>query len=86
MSDHDDVSSTTTSTLVYNSMEPELETLTSSTAIQKIKRDLKSAVSPLFQHQLILSQQYPSSQHVIQTSSTNMNDSRLNMNMSTIRY
>jgi hypothetical protein len=85
MSDHDDVSSTTTSTLVYNSMESELETLTSSTAIQKIKRDLKSAVSPL-QHQLILSQQYPSSQHVIQTSSTNMNDSRLNMNMSTIRY
>lgn len=81
MSDHDDVSSTTTSTLVYNSIQPQSQTLTSSTAIEQIKNHLQSGLSPLLQHQ-----QYPPTQHVIQTSSTNMNDSRLNVKMSTFRY
>jgi hypothetical protein len=82
--DHDDVSSTTTTTVVYNSNQPQLQTLTPPTTNQNMKNGLKPPSSSTFRFQPPLNQPYLPSQHVIQTPSTIMNDSRLNMQMSTI--
>jgi hypothetical protein len=78
--DHNNVSSTTT-TVIYNSIQPQSRRPSSPAAIQRIKTQLKSQLPLMLPHQ-----QYLSSQHVMQTPSTNMNDSRLDTKMSTIRY
>ncbi len=84
--DHNDVLATTTTTVLYNPGQPQLQRSTSPTRIQQIKRDLISQLSPIILRQPTLNQQYLPSQHIVQTSSTNMNDPRSNMPKPTIRY
>lgn len=82
--DHNDVSSmTTTTTVVYNSLQPQHQT-SSSIAIQKIKSELQSQLS-MFRRPPPLNQSYLSPQHVIQAPSNDFNDSRLDMNVLTIK-
>jgi len=86
--DHNDVSSTT-ATVLYDVIQPQplsqSQISTPCATIQQIKNHLKSQLSPIFRRQSIPNEQYLSPQHVIQTPS-NMNDTRLNTQMSTIRY
>jgi hypothetical protein len=86
--DHNDVSSTT-ATVLYDVIQPQplsqSQISTPCATIQQIKNHLKSQLSPIFRRQSIPNEQYLSPQHVIQTPS-NMNDNRLNTQMSTIRY
>ena len=82
--DHNDVSSmTTTTTVVYNSLQPQHQT-SQSIAIQKIKSELQSQL-PMFRRPTPLNQSYLSPQHVIQAPSNDFNDSRLDMNLLTIK-
>jgi len=86
--DHNDVSSTT-ATVLYDVIQPQplsqSQISTPCATIQQIKNHLKSQLSPIFRRQSIPNEQYLSPQHVIQTPS-NMNDTRLNTQMPTIRY
>jgi hypothetical protein len=78
--DHNDVSSTT-STVVFNTMQPQ-SSASHTTYQQQLTNNLNSQLSPTLRRQ----PSYLLSQHVIQTPPPNMNDPRLNMQMSTIRY
>ena len=101
--DHNDVSSTTT-TVVFSALQPPLPppppSSSSHTPIQQIKNEVKTQLSPLYRRQPTSSnsppicsstnQQYLSTQHVIQTPSSNNMDTQSNIQMSptlkTIRY
>ena len=84
--DPKDVSLTTTTTVVYNSVQPPPQTSTSPTINQQTKTESNHQLSPImYRHQTGTNQQYLSPQHVIQTPSTNMNETRLNMQIPTIR-
>jgi hypothetical protein len=99
--DHNDVSSTTT-TVVFSALQPPIPPppppSTSHTPIQQIKNEVKTQLSPLYRRQQTpnsppicssTNQPYLSSQHVIQTPSSNM-DTQSNIQMSptlkAIRY
>ncbi|CAF1403895.1 unnamed protein product [Adineta steineri] len=88
--DHNDVSSTTTSgfhdvTQSHSQLQIQSPVLsTSDLAIQQIKNDLKSQLTPILPRQSTFNPQYLSPQHVIQTPSSNMNDSRIPMPISAI--
>lgn len=73
--DHSDISSmTTTTTVVYNSVQPQYQPSSSAIAIQKIACDLKSQVASAMVSQPTIDPSYTSSQLVIQTPVNNMND------------
>jgi len=99
--DHNDVSSTTT-TVVFSALQPPPPPPppppSSQTPIQQIKNEFKSQLSPIYRRQQTsnsppicssTNQQYLSSQHVIQTPSSNL-DTQSNIQMSptlkAIRY
>ncbi len=97
--DHNDVSSTTT-TVVFSALPPPPPpppppTPSSQTPIQQIKNEIKTQLSPIYRRQQTSppisssNPHYLSSQHVIQTPSSNM-DTQSNIQMSptlkTIRY
>jgi hypothetical protein len=88
INDRNDVVSTTTTTVVYNSIPSRLQTSSSSslTEIQKIKKDLQSPFLPNHGLRPTINQQYLSSQHVIHTPLPSMNDSRLDTKTLRIRY
>lgn len=81
ISDHNDVLSITTTTNVYNTAPPLIQTSSSSsssTEIQKIKTDLQSFL-PNSRYQPTINQQYLTSQHVIHTPLPPMNDTKKTM-------
>ncbi len=96
--DHNDVSSTTT-TVVFSALPPPPlpppPPSSSQTPIQQIKNEIKTQLSPIYRRQQTSppisssNPHYLSSQHVIQTPSSNM-DTQSNIQMSptlkTIRY
>ncbi len=95
--DHNDVSSTTTTTVVFSaSQPPPPPPSTSQIPIQQIKNEVKTQLSPIYRRQQTSNsppmcsttnhqQQYLSSQHVIQTPSSNM-DTHISPTLKTIRY
>jgi len=97
--DHNDVSSTTT-TVVFSALQPPSgpPPPPSHTPVQQIKSEVKTQLSPIYRRQQTpnspqtcssTNQQYLSSQHVIQTPSSDM-DTQSNIQMApiskTIRY
>jgi hypothetical protein len=95
--DHNDVSSTTT-TVVFSALQPPSGPPPSHTPVQQIKSEVKTQLSPIYRRQQTpnspqtcssTNQQYLSSQHVIQTPSSDM-DTQSNIQMApiskTIRY
>lgn len=89
--DQNDASLTTTTTVVYNSMppkaQPQSQASTSPSMNQQGKNESKLQLSPImYRRQQTPNQPFLPPQHVIQAPPVNMNDSRLNMQMPTIRY
>ncbi|CAF4256507.1 unnamed protein product, partial [Rotaria socialis] len=86
--DHNDVSSTTT-TVVFSGIQPQQISSISHPPLQQVKTELQTQLSPVYQRQQTpsspssSSQQYLSSQHVIQTPSSNI-DTQSNLQMSPI--